>query len=235
MHNTQCVKCLSADPKYGPLYTPLVLHQPPNVLGTLMLPSATGGANWQGAVLDPVTNMLYVSSTTNIEAMALFSEPEISDMKYVAWWTGGFGSRQGGPQGLPLVKPPWGRITAINLNTGDHVWMMANGDTPDWVKNHPALKNVKLPRTGTPDRVGLLVTKSLLFAGEGSGLYGAVGGGGNKFRAHDKLTGRIISEFELPASQTGVPMTYSVNGTQYIVLAIGGKDHPGELVALGLK
>ncbi|MEP7322682.1 MAG: PQQ-binding-like beta-propeller repeat protein [Saprospiraceae bacterium] len=219
---------------YGPLYTPLVVQHRPDVLGTLMLPSATGGANWQGAVLDPETNILYVSSTTNIEAMALFSEPSISDMKYVAWWTGGFRERQGGPSGLPLVKPPWGRITAINLNTGDHQWMIANGDAPDWVKNNPALKNIKLPRTGSPDRVGLLITKTLLFAGEGSGLYGATGGGGNKFRSHNKLTGEIISELTLPASQTGVPMTYSINGKQYIVLAIGGKDHPGELVALGL-
>lgn len=221
--------------KMGSVYTPIEVYNPPTVSGTLMLPSPTGGANWQGAVLDPETNILYISSTTAIEAMALFSEPDISDMKYVAWWTGGFGTSQGGPRGLPLVKPPWGRITAINLNTGDHVWMIPNGDTPDWVKNHPALKGIKLPRTGNADRVGLLVTKTLLFAGEGAGLYGAAGGGGNKFRAHDKATGEILAEIELPANQSGVPMTYSINGKQYIVLAIGAKDHPGELVALGLK
>lgn len=221
--------------KMGSIYTPIELYDPPRLSGTLMLPSPTGGANWQGAVLDPETNILYISSTTAIEAMALFSEPNISDMKYVAWWTGGFGAGQGGPSGLPLVKPPWGRITAIDLNRGEHVWMIPNGDTPDWVKNHPALKGVNLPRTGNADRVGLLVTKTLLFAGEGAGLYGAVGGGGNKFRAHDKSTGEIIAEVTLPANQSGVPMTYSINGKQYIVLAIGAKDHPGELVALGLK
>ncbi|MBK6817316.1 MAG: PQQ-binding-like beta-propeller repeat protein [Saprospiraceae bacterium] len=220
--------------KYGPLYTPITVHDPSGTQGTLMLPSATGGANWQGAILDPETNILYVTSTTNIEAMALFSEPDISDMKYVAWWTGGFGFGQGGPQGLPLVKPPWGRITAINLNTGDHAWMIPNGETPEWVTNNPALKKIKLPPTGNPDRVGMLVTKTLLFAGEGSGLYGAAGGGGNKLRAINKSTGEVISTLTLPASQTGLPMTYSINGKQYIVLAIGGKDHPGELVALGL-
>lgn len=166
--------------------------------------------------------------------MALFSEPDISYMKYVAWWTGGFGFGQGGPQGLPLVKPPWGRITAINLNTGDHAWMIPNGETPDWVTNNPALTNIKLPPTGNPDRVGMLVTKTLLFAGEGSGLYGAAGGGGKKLRAINKSTGEVISTLTLPASQTGLPMTYSINGRQYIVLAVGGKDHPGELVALGL-
>lgn len=221
--------------KMGSVYTPIERYDPPRISGTLMLPSPTGGANWQGAVLDPETNILYISSTTAIEAMALFSEPNISDMKYVAWWTGGFGAGQGGPSGLPLVKPPWGRITAIDLNRGEHVWMIPNGDTPEWVKNHPALKGVQLARTGNADRVGLLVTKTLLFAGEGAGLYGAVGGGGNKFRAHDKNTGEILAEITLPANQSGVPMTYSINGKQYIVMAIGAKDHPGELVALGLK
>ena len=218
--------------RMGSVYTPISVYNPPHMLGTLMLPCPTGGANWQGAVLDPETNFLYVSSSTSIEAMALFSEPEVSDMDYVAWWTGGFADGKGGPSGLPLVKPPWGRITAINLNTGNHVWMMANADAPDWVKNNPALKGVKLPRTGRADRVGLLVTKTLLFAGEGAGLYGSAGGGGNKFRAHDKATGEILAEVELPANQSGVPMTYSINGKQYIVMAIGATDHPGELVAL---
>ena len=110
--------------------------------------------------------------------------------------------------------------------------MIANADAPDWVKKNPALIGIKLPRTGRPDRVGLLVTKTLLFAGEGAGLYGSAGGGGNKFRAHNKATGEILAEIELPANQSGVPMTYSINGKQYIVMAIGAENHPGELVAL---
>ena len=81
----------------------------------------------------------------------------------------------------------------------------------------------------------MLVTKSLLFAGEGSGLYSSDGGGGNIFRAHDKRTGDIVSEIELPANQTGIPMTYSINGRQFIVVAVGDKGHPGELVALTLN
>ncbi len=212
----------------GPLYTPVSVYDPPKNLGTLMLPDAVGGANWQGGVLDAETGILYVSSSTVLRPMSLEAAPHLSDMDYVAY----MGSSRIGPYGLPLVKPPYGRITAIDLNTGNHLWMVANADTPDWVKNIPALKGIEIPRTGLPDRVGMLVTKTLLFAGEGAGLYGSDGGGGNKFRCYDKATGEIISEIELPANQCGLPMTYSVNGKQYIVVAVGAPGHPGELVAL---
>lgn len=216
--------------KKGPLYTPVSIYSPPNVMGTLMMPDAVGGANWQGGVLDPETGILYVSSSTVLRPMSLEAAPHLSDMDYVAYMD----NSRIGPYGLPLVKPPYGRITAIDLNTGDHKWMVANSDTPNWVKDIPALKGIDIPRTGTPDRVGLLVTKTLLFAGEGSGLYAADGGGGNKFRAHDKATGNIISEIALPANQCGIPMTYSINGKQYIIIAVGAVGHPGELVALSL-
>lgn len=216
--------------KKGPLYTPVSTYNPPHNLGTLMLPDAVGGANWQGGVLDPETGILYVSSSTVIRPMSLESAPNLSDMDYIAY----MGNARIGPYGLPLVKPPYGRITAIDLNTGDHKWMVPNADTPSWVKNIPALKGIKIPRTGLPDRVGMLVTKTLLFAGEGAGLYGSDGGGGNKFRSYDKQTGQIISEIELPANQSGIPMTYSINDKQYIVVAIGAIGHPGELVALSL-
>ena len=221
---------IASNYRKGSIYTPIGVVNPPEELATLMLPSPVGGANWQGAVLDPETNILYVSSTTILRPIGLQKEPDVSDMNYVAW--GGNGLE--GPFGLPLVKPPWGRITAINLNTGEHQWMIANANTPDWVRNHAKLKGIDLPRTGAPDRVGLLITKSLLFAGEGAGLYSAAGGGGNIFRAHNKATGEIVAEIELPANQAGIPMTYSINGKQYIVIAIGAKGHPGELVALSL-
>lgn len=217
--------------KKGPLYTPVSVYDPPGSLGTLVLPDAVGGANWQGGVLDKETGILYVSSSTILRAMSLEAAPEISDMDYIAIQ----GNLKIGPYGLPLVKPPYGRITAIDLNTGNQVWMIANGDTPGWITNNPALKGIDIPRTGTPDRAGLLVTKTLLFAGEGSGLYASDGvGGGNMFRAHDKATGEILFEMELPANQSGIPMTYSVNGKQFIVMAIGAVGHPGELVALSL-
>ncbi len=140
-----------------------------------------------------------------------------------------------GPQGLPLIKPPYGRITAIDLNTGDHAWMTPLGTTPDWITNHPALKGVTLPNTGRWDHPGLLVTKTLLMAGEGSGLYATPpGSGGPMFRAYDKKTGAIVGEVKLPANQSGMPMTYLAGGKQYVVVPVGAVGMPGEFVALTL-
>jgi quinoprotein glucose dehydrogenase len=178
--------------------------------------------------------LLYVSSLSTVGPIGLRQDPKISDMRYIGAYGEGFPNGSlGGPSGLPLVKPPWGRITAINLNSGDHVWMVPNTDAPDWARNNPALAGITLPRTGSFDQVGLLVTKTLLFAGEGSGLW-RPGGGGNKLRAHDKATGAILHELALPANQSGIPMTYEVDGRQYIVVAVGAKGSPGELVALTL-
>lgn len=216
--------------KMGPLFTPLTVYNPPDNLGRLVLPDAVGGANWQGGVLDKETGVLYVASSTILRATSLEHAPEISDMNYVAF----VHSSKIGPYGLPLVKPPYGRITAIDLNTGNHKWMVPNAKSPSWIKDNPALKGLNIPDTGIPDRAGMLVTKTLLFAGEGSGMYASDYPGGNKFRAYDKSTGEVIFEFELPANQSGIPMTYSINGKQYIVLAIGAPGHAGELVALGL-
>ena len=139
-----------------------------------------------------------------------------------------------GPQGLPLVKPPYGRITAYNMNTGDIVWQVANGDTYEWIKTHPALKGVTIPRTGRADEGGLVVTKTLAFAGQGCGLFRGGGGGGPMFSAYDKATGALVHEMELPASTCGNPMTYRVNGKQFIVVAVGAANFPAELVALSL-
>jgi quinoprotein glucose dehydrogenase len=136
-----------------------------------------------------------------------------------------------GPFGLPLLPPPWGRITAIDLNTGKRLWVKANGDTPEEIENHEKLRGIELPRTGHDDRVGLLVTKSLLFAGEGSGLYVATQGG-TKFRAHDKLSGEILAEIDLGIRQSGIPMTYAIGRRQFIVVAAGAPNRAGELVAL---
>ena len=216
---------------YGPVFTPTSMTTETNK-GTLFMPGFGGGANWQGVAFDPETNMLYIPSTSHPMSIGLTQDSffEDSDFDY-AMARGGFGVQ--GPFGLPLIKPPYGRITAIDMNEGEHEWMMANADTPDEIKNHPRLRGVDIPeRTGHGDRGGLLVTKSLLFAGEGAGLYGGQTGGGNKFRAHDKATGEIIAEFELPAKQTGLPMTYQIDGVQYIVVPIGDTGFVGELVAL---
>ena len=133
------------------------------------------------------------------------------------------------------MKPPWSRITAIDLNKGETLWMVPNGETPDYVRNHPALEGLDIPKTGNGGRGGTLVTKTLLFAGEGGGLYNSIPeAGGPIFRSYDKLTGEIVSEFVLPANQTGVPMTYMLKDKQYIVVAVGTREHPAELVALTL-
>jgi quinoprotein glucose dehydrogenase len=135
--------------------------------------------------------------------------------------------------GLPIYKPPYGRLTAIDLNRGEIVWQVANGDGP---RNHPALKNLNLPPLGTAGRPAPLVTKTLLFIGEGSDAIPGVpkDAFGNTFRAYDKATGKVIWQTELPAGTTGAPMTYLLKGRQYIVVPIGGKNHPPEFVALGL-
>ena len=139
-----------------------------------------------------------------------------------------------GPQGLPLIKPPYGRITAYNMNSGDIVWQVANGDTYEWIKTHPALKGVTIPKTGRADEGGIVVTKTLAFAGQGCGLFRGGAGGGPMFYAYDKATGDVVHELQLPASTCGNPMTYMVNGKQYIAVAVGAQGFPGEIVALSL-
>ena len=112
---------------------------------------------------------------------------------------------------------------------------MPNGVPPAWIRNHPELQDIDLSQAGQAGRTGALVTKTLLFAGDGNGLYGFFEeAGGPMFRAYDKQTGEVLAEIELPAHQTGVPMTYMLEDKQYIVVAIGAKEHPAELVALAL-
>ena len=236
---------------------------PPIVAGTdgklasLWLPHHTGGGNWPGGAFDPETGIMYVSSVTNADAVALQKgDPKRTDMAYVAVLGAHPGAPAGavqiaappvagesagrpsfGPRGLPLVRPPWGRITAIDLHTGDHVWMIANGDAPDVVKNNPALKglNLDLSKSGKPERSPLLVTKTLLFGADGAGLFSSgPGAGGRMFRAIDKKTGAIVHEMALPASTTGIPMTYMVDDRQYIVVAVGARGVPAELIALAV-
>ena len=125
-------------------------------------------------------------------------------------------------QGLPLLKPPYATITAINLNTGERAWQIAHGETPDNVRNHPALKGLTIPRTGRQGRIGTLVTKSLLIAGEGGFFTGPSGRRGAMLRAYDKATGNEVGEVYMPAPQTGSLMTYSLDGRQYIVVPVSG-------------
>ena len=219
--------------RWGPLYTPPSVAVEGGTQGTLMVPGALGGANWPGGAFDPESGLLFVQSATHPSVISLVNDPEVSSMSYVRG--GGLRLRRGGgPQGLPLFKPPWGRITAIDLHAGEIAWQVPNGDAPDYVKEHPALEGVEVGRTGRQDRGGLLVTRTLLFSGEGGGMYAASGSGGRMLRAHDKSTGEIVAEIELPANQTGLPMTYMHEGRQFVVVAVGAPRHASELVALAV-
>lgn len=239
---------LAAKYKLGPIFTPPVVSTWPAPLATLMLPSATGGANWPGGAFDPETHMLYVYSATQITPLGLvIPDPAKSNMRYISGRAtdpnaptpaAAGGGGEGGPvltvQGLPLVKPPYGRITAFDMNKGDIVWQVAHGDTPDNVRNHPALKGLNIPRTGRIGRIGVLATKTLLIAGEAGFATQPDGRRGALLRAYDKATGQDAGAVYMPAPQTGSPMTYMLGGKQYIVLAISGAGFGAELIAYRL-
>jgi quinoprotein glucose dehydrogenase len=138
-------------------------------------------------------------------------------------------------RGLPLLKPPYGRLTAIDLDAGEIKWQIAHGETPDNVRNHPALKGLNIPRTGRPSgTLAPLTTKSLVIIGEGGVFTDEQGVRGARLRAYDKATGSEVGSVYMPAPQTGSPMTYMVNGQQYIVVAISGGNYSGEFLAFKL-
>ena len=134
-------------------------------------------------------------------------------------------------QGLPLLKPPYGVISAIDMTHGEILWQIPHGETPDHVRNHPALEGLEIPRTGQPGSVGTLVTGTLLIAGEAQAHTTASGERGAMLRAYDKTTGAEVGARFIPAPQTGSPMTYLVDGVQYLVVAISGGGYSGELLA----
>jgi quinoprotein glucose dehydrogenase len=137
-------------------------------------------------------------------------------------------------QGLPIVKPPYGTISAISLDKGEIVWQVAHGETPDIVRNHPALKGINIPRTGQQGGVVTAVTKSLVLAGDPQVSTTPQHPRGAMLRAYDKLTGKEVGAVYMPAQQSGGIMTYMVNGKQYIVVAISGGAYSGEYIAYAL-
>jgi quinoprotein glucose dehydrogenase len=138
-------------------------------------------------------------------------------------------------QGLPLVKPPYDRITAYDMNTGEMMWQKTHSSTPDEIRVHPALRGLQLPRLGQPGRtfIGTLTTKTLLVAGEGGVHTNEAGRRVALLRAYDKLTGEDVGAVEMPSKQTGSPMTYVIDGRQFIVLAVSGSDG-AEILAYAL-
>jgi quinoprotein glucose dehydrogenase len=138
------------------------------------------------------------------------------------------------PQGLPLLKPPYGRITAINMDKGEFVWQIAHGDTPDYIRNHPALKDLNIPRTGQSGYVGVLVTKTLVIAADPQATTPAGHPRGAMLRAYNKATGQEVGAVWMPAPQSGSPMTYLAGGKQYIIVPISGGNYSGEFLAFRL-
>ncbi|MFM1895339.1 MAG: hypothetical protein RLZZ385_413 [Pseudomonadota bacterium] len=207
-------------------YTPPSLAEAPDgTRGLLSLPSSTGGANWEGSAMDPETGILYVPSRTQLQSLSLAKNPD-SDIDF----SQSTGVRVPRVQGLEVVKPPYGRVTAIDMNSGDHLWWIPNADTPDRIKNHALLQGVDIPATGVPTRSGVLLTKTLLFVAEGIGTADA----GPYMRAVNKQTGEVIAKMELPANQTGLPFTYEHEGKQYLAMFVGGSTRPAELVVYTL-
>jgi quinoprotein glucose dehydrogenase len=137
-------------------------------------------------------------------------------------------------QGMPILKPPYGVISAVNLDRGEIQWQVPYGETPDNIRNHPALKGLNIGNTGQLGSVGLLVTKTLIVLGDSQLTTSPQHPRGAMLRAYDKATGREVGQVFLPAPQSGSPMTYSVDGKQYIVVAISGGNYSGEYVAFSL-
>ncbi|MYB08071.1 MAG: PQQ-binding-like beta-propeller repeat protein [Gemmatimonadetes bacterium] len=212
--------------RMGPLFNPPAREDGPGG-PSIHCPGANGGANIPGgAAVDPATGILYVASTRGCSAPRLVPGVDVDPDSNVEWVSVGPGGVRG-PRGLPITKPPYSTITAIDLNTGDHVWQIPNGDTPESVRNHPALQGVDVGNTGSRGHATKLVTSTLLMYGEGRGAAPV-------FRAVDKMTGEELGRIDLPGSTLTAPMTYMHDGVQYVVMAIGMRGSAGALVALRL-
>jgi len=210
--------------KSGPLFTP------PSIEGTLVRPGTTGGANWSGAAVDPATGILYVPSR-NAYAVSKLSPPDKSlNSNLLYMQTPGRNPQM--PEGLPLFKPPYSRLTAIDMNSGTHAWMVPTG-AGDRIRTNPRLKALNLPPVGGDITLsGPLLTRTLL-------IYALTTGGstgGPRLVAFDKATGKELASTDLPGAAIGTPMTYSLGGKQYIAITVQGRtptDLP-ELIALSL-
>jgi len=194
--------------RLGPLFTP------PSLQGTLMRPGVIGGANWAGGAFDPETGMLYVKTTANQPALARVAKPEQKAGEMDAEYAMARGPNTTFHNGVPLLKPPYGQLVAVDLNKGELAWQVTVGDDPR-LRSHPALKEVKLPaQLGSAGVQGAIVTKGgLIF----------VGGGDSALHAIDKATGQELWSYSLPRRSGGTPMTYlGSDGRQYVVIATGG-------------
>ena len=216
----------------GPIFTPpsIVSEAPEGKRGTLMVPGSWGAGNWNTGAFDPETQTYYAFAheIPRVYRLEATTDPD-AEMEY---WS----PNREAPyiDGIPLIKPPWGRLTAIDMRSWEHRWSAANGDA---LGSHPLLRDLDLPPTGIASRPAALVTRTLLFLGDGGDVFGGVQPNmwGRGFRAFDKETGEVVWETQLPAGVTGGPMSYELDGVQYIVVAIGGRGMPPEWVALAVR
>ena len=241
--------------KLGPIFEPLIVEGEDGKLGTLVVPGAGGGASFPGASIDPDTGILYVDSFTGPTGISVVStadnvtqsqpEPGTSAYRYELKY-----QPVGGPQGLPLLKPPYRRLTGIDMNTGEHVFQVAQGPGP---KDHPAIRHLDLPDLGSSHsgsgavaQGGILVTKTILIdflpariarpfdPGQDAEEETEEPQTGGHLRALDKATGAVLAEVWVDRHFHGAPMTYWHDGRQYIAVAGGGGREPAELVAMAL-
>ena len=234
--------------KRGPVFTPPAVSKWEGPLGTLAMAGGGGGSEWPGGSYDPETHIAYIPSRRQMGNIGLIPGAQRSDMTYINGMArnpneqaapaaaGASAAASEGPppltvQGLPLAKPPYGSISAIDLNKGEILWQIAHGETPDNILNHPALQGIEIPRTGRAGIFGVLVKKTLLISGETGVFTTPSGQKGAMLRAYDKATGRGVGAVYMPQGETGSPMTYMVAGKQYVVLGIGGPGFPAEFIA----
>jgi quinoprotein glucose dehydrogenase len=247
----------------GPMFLPPALSKVGGPLAALTIGTTAGGTNWPGAAYDPETHVVFApASNASVAPLGLVEPPAgFSDIRYVAGTAGqpfveregpGFGSAAEAPQrppaaapaqpppnplqieGLSILKPPYGLLSAIDLDKGEIKWQVPHGDTPDGVRNHPALKGMNIPKTGQNGAVGAVVTKTLVILGDPQVTTTPEHPRGAMLRAYDKATGAQVGAKLMPAPQSGSPMTYMVNGRQFIIVAVSGGNYSGEYIAFSL-
>ena len=218
--------------RLGPIFTPpsMPTPGPDGTQGTLGRPGIWGSGNWHTGAFDPETGYYYAVSH---QLPDIYTVTSATSEDATMMYAGRLDLESAVPtlDGLPIFKPPYGRITAIDMNRGEHAWMAANGDGP---RDHPLLAGLDVGPLGIANRAAPLVTRTLLFLGEGSDAVIGTIDSGRKLRAYDKATGEAIWATELEAGTTGAPMSYMHDGRQYVVVAIGGHGREAEWVALAL-
>jgi len=242
--------------KFRWLQTPFVPYMIPNEreLGAINVGNTMGGVNWPGSGFDPETGILYTQAHNSAVTVGAISKEyfDILNPSYQAqhrvpiWDSPHFGQPEpaGGPRaagalteglgGLPIIKPPYGVISAVDLNDGTLKFQVPHGDTPDAVRNSPLLKGLTIPKTGQGGIVGVVITKTLVIVGDPMVTAPPDRPRGAMLRAYDKQTGAEVGAVWMPAAQSGSPMTYMVDGRQYIIVAVGGGTYSSEYIAFAL-